>query len=498
MFKEKILSYIKNPNTFSYIKNLFRSLSLRTQLLLILLFLLVVSISSLSIIYSKSEDMLIDRVGENIDDITKAIQISVEELTYRGDSTQRLKSYVNMLNKRGIKEISIMSDSSEIIASSDPKKIGTTEKIGEKKTGRKKDLMITARLGEESNKESQRLYNVIMPVSIKGQNIGYIHISMVLDDYKLFSQRNHLKRILSTLFAFSIGIILSLLIAEKYTEPIKRIAQASKRIAAGELVKIRDQGRKDEIGVLINSYNEMVDKLSERKELEEKLKKTEQLSMIGQLSSGIAHEIRNPLNFLSLSIGHIKERITEENLEGKEDLVGLLDKLTKEIYKLNELIHNFLLLGKPITLNKEFIPPDTLVKEVLFILKDKVRKEIDIEVIGREDGYFMYCDREYTRICLMNLVLNAVQAIEESGKVVIEYGREDGLSYISVTDTGPGIETEEVERVFEPYYSRKKLGIGLGLTITKRFVEEHGGTISVDSETGRGTTMKITVPHHEV
>ena len=180
---------------------------------------------------------------------------------------------------------------------------------------------------------------------------------MVLDDYRLLQQKNHLKRILSTLFAFSIGIIFSLLIAEKYTEPIKKIARASKRIAEGELlVKIRDKGhRKDEIGVLIRSFNEMVDKLGERQELEEKLKKTEQLSMIGQLSSGIAHEIRNPLNFLSLSVGHIKEMILEENIRNKEELIKLLDDVTKEIYRVNELIHNFLFLGKPITLHNEFV-----------------------------------------------------------------------------------------------------------------------------------------------
>ncbi len=483
---------------FTSIKNVFRSLSLRTQLLLILLFLLVISISSLTIIYSRTEEMIIDKVTENIDDITKAIQISVEELTYGGNSTDRLKSYVDMLNKKGIKEISILSDNSEVIASSDPKKIGTKEKIGEKKVGRKKGLMITARLGEESKKETQRLYNVIMPVSIKGQNIGYIHINMVLDDYKLLQRKNHMKRILSTLFAFSIGIIFSLLIAEKYTEPIKRIAQASKRIAEGELVKIRHRNRKDEIGVLINSYNEMVDKLSERKELEEKLKKTEQLSMIGQLSSGIAHEIRNPLNFLSLSIGHIKERILEEKIEKKDDLIKLLDNLIKEIHKVNELIHNFLFLGKPITLKKEWILPETLINEVLYIVKDKVRDGIDIKVACHNDGYPMYCDREYMRICLINLLLNSVQAIEGNGEVVIDCGREEKFFYISVVDNGGGIESEDMERVFEPYYSTKKFGIGLGLAITKRFIEEHGGIISIDSKIGKGTTMTIKVPYHEV
>ena len=177
----------------NYLKGIFRSLSLRTQLLLILLFILVVSVSSLSIIYSRSEEALLERVTDNIDDITRAIQISVEEITYRGDSTQRLKGYVDMLQRKGIKEISIISDNAEVIASSNPTKIGTKEnpkKMGTpEKGGKKKDLVITAKLGEESKKEGQRLYNVIMPVAIKGQNLGYIHISMILDDYRYIQRR---------------------------------------------------------------------------------------------------------------------------------------------------------------------------------------------------------------------------------------------------------------------------------------------------------------------
>jgi signal transduction histidine kinase len=479
------------------IKNVFRSLSLKTQLLLILLFLLVVSVSSLTIIYARTEGQVMEKVTDNIDDITRAIQISVEELSYGGEGNQRLKSYVDMLNKKGIEEISIISDKSQVIASSDPKKIGTQQKIPEKRLGRKKNLIITARLGEESKKETQRLYNVVMPVSIKGQNIGYIHINMILDDYKLLQRKNHLKRILSTVFAFGIGIIFSLLIAEKYTEPIKRVAEASKRIARGELAKIRDRGRRDEIGVLIKSHNEMVDKLNERKELEDKLKKTEQLSLIGQLSSGIAHEIRNPLNFFSLSIGHIKEWVIEGKQDDKEEIVKLLDNLTKEIYKVNELIHNFLFLGKPITLNTQWILPEALIEEAVYLVKDKVPDGVEIKVTCKAGGQPMNCDREYMRICLLNLLLNSVQAMERDGLVEIECGTEGSFSYISVKDNGAGINKGQMEKIFEPYYSTKKFGMGLGLAITKRFVEAHGGTITIDSEVGAGTTIKIAVPNNE-
>jgi signal transduction histidine kinase len=479
---------------YLFIKKMFRSMSLRTQMLLILLFLLLISIGSLTVLYSRSEEQLIDKLTDNIDDITKAIQISVEELTLKGDSTERLKSYVNMLNKKGIQEISILSDTSEVIASSNPQKIGTKETIDEKKIGRKKGLVFTARLGDDKLTETQKLYNIIMPVSIQGQNIGYIHINMALDDYQLLRRQGHIKRILSMVFAFSIGIIICLVIAEKYTDPIKKIAKASRKIAEGKLVKIRDKDRGDEIGILIKSFNEMVDKLAERMELEEKLKKTEQLSMIGQLSSGIAHEIRNPLNFLSLSIGHIKEALSSETIENKKDLLALLDNLLKEIHRINELIHNFLFLGKQITLRRERVSPQSLVHEALSLIKDKVPDAIKIAATYRDGEDCIYCDREYTRICLVNLIINAVQAIHDGGRVDIECGREDSFSYISVADTGEGVEHEEIGNIFEPYYSTKKFGIGIGLAITKRFIEEHGGSIGIESERGKGTTIKIRIP----
>ncbi len=492
----RLLEKLKNT------KKLFRSLSLRTQLLLILLFVLAISVSSLSIIYSRTEEMILEKVTDNIDDITKAIQISVEEMTYPGDSSQRLESYVAMLRKRGIKDIDIIGGDSRVIASSNPKRIGTVDPkrtAGQERAVKgKKDLMITARLGEEGKKEGQRLYTAIMPVSIKGQNLGYIHISMILDDYKFLQRRNHLKRILSTVFAFAIGIIVSLILADRYTDPIKKIANASKKIAEGTLVKIRDNRRRDEIGVLVRSFNEMVEKLSERKELEEKLKKTEQLSMIGQLASGIAHEIRNPLNFLSLSIGHIKERIAEENIRGGDDINHLLDNVKNEIYRVNELINNFLFLGKPIVLNREPMECKALMQDALYMLRDKVREGIDLRTVFTEDDGSIYCDREYMRICIINLVLNAIQAIEDKGVVTVEFSTRDNMSCIAVTDNGKGVDQEDIDRIFEPYYSTKKLGIGLGLTITRRLIEEHGGTISVESRRNERTTITMKVPHHVI
>jgi signal transduction histidine kinase len=101
------------------------------------------------------------------------------------------------------------------------------------------------------------------------------------------------------------------------------------------------------------------------------------------------------------------------------------------------------------------------------------------------------------RMCLTNLVLNSIQAIEDKGEIVVEFRQSDALSQISVRDSGKGITPEEMKKIFEPYYSTKTFGVGLGLTITKRLVEEHGGKISISSEVGKGTEMTVEVPVHE-
>jgi signal transduction histidine kinase len=132
----------------------------------------------------------------------------------------------------------------------------------------------------------------------------------------------------------------------------------------------------------------------------------------------------------------------------------------------------------------------------LAIVKDKVSDGIELTTVCKDSGQ-LYCDVEYMRICVINLLLNSIQAIDGTGTVLIECGKDNGFSYISVTDSGKGVAQEEAGKIFEPYYSTKKYGIGLGLTITKRLIEEHGGTISVESSAGQKTKITIKVPYHE-
>jgi signal transduction histidine kinase len=134
-------------------------------------------------------------------------------------------------------------------------------------------------------------------------------------------------------------------------------------------------------------------------------------------------------------------------------------------------------------------------RDVLYTVEDKVRDGIEIASVFNGDGMRIHCDREYMRMCLINLILNSAQAIEDKGHIVVRFAAAAGAASISVTDDGKGVEGD-MERIFEPYYSTKKLGIGLGLTITKRLGEEHGGTISAESVAGERTVVTIKVPDY--
>jgi signal transduction histidine kinase len=470
------------------IKTFFLNLSLNKKLVLMMLFLSSILLSVLFFLYWQSEKVLLNELGNQTAELSKAIQVGVEEVTASGSTDEtRLAQYLKNLNSKGINEISIISTTDEIIASTNPTKVGAAL------SPKKKELVIKAELGEPVSTEG-KAYNVILPVIAGGAHYGYIHLKINVDDVSMMLKHNMVKRIFAALLVFALGIGIAIFLSIRYTEPIHSVVDAAKRVAAGDFDQNLTVDRKDEIGELTESFNFMLQRLRENKRLEERLREAEHLSAVGQLSRSIAHEIRNPLNFISLSIDHIREKYPPSARVDAEDFDALLSSVKQEIRRLNTLVSDFLDYGKPLRLNIQRTQVERMLDDVVEIIRAKAAGE-GVEIKKQyEFSPDIMLDPELMKTCIMNVLTNAFQAMPQGGTLTIRTGRDDGKFVLSVADTGVGVARENLSKVFEPFYTTKNTGLGLGLATTKRIVEEHGGKIEIRSEGGTGSDVIISLP----
>jgi len=456
-----------------------------------MLLLSVTVITILMFLYTQSEKALMNELESQTAELSKAIQVGVEEVTSKGNTDQmRLQTYLKKLNAKGVKEISIISPTDEIVASTNLTKIG--EQLG----ATKKERIIKAELGEPVSKEG-KVYNVILPVIAGNEHYGYIHLKINIEDFSEIMHSHAIKRIVATSVVFGIGIILAVILSWMYTKPIHNIVNAARTVAAGDLSLELKTERKDEIGELTHSFNYMVQKLREERALEEKLREAEHLSGIAQLAKSIAHEIRNPLNFISLSIDHLKKKYMPQANEDKAQFETLIVSIKHEIQRLNKLVGDFLEYGKPMRLSLQVTDIGNLIGEVLELVRAKAEKD-GIRITYRNGEIpVLSVDPELIKTCIFNIILNAFQAMPEGGDLTLITETSNGKAYIIVEDTGEGVSKENMQKLFDPFFSTKRTGLGLGLAMTRRVVEEHGGKADFQSTEGKGSIMTISLPVRE-
>lgn len=471
------------------LKNFFLSLSLHKKLILMMIFLSFVLTSILMVLYSQSEKAMLKDFEAQIIELSKAIQVGVEEITSQGSTDEmRLYQYLQSLNAKGVKEISIISNADEIIASTNLTNVG--KPVGPKK----KELIIKAELGESVSQEEGKAYNVILPVIAGEEHYGYIHLKINTEDFSKALRMNMIKRVIGTLMVFALGIVIAMFLSWRYTKPIYNVVTAAKRIAAGDLNQNLITERKDEIGELTQSFNFMVQKLREKRQIEERLREAEHLSGIGQLSRSIAHEIRNPLNFISLSVDHIKEKYYPDGNKDAEKFGSLILSIKQEIKRLNKLVEDFLDYGRPLKLNLQKVDIGKLLEDIIEIISAKAEAE-KINIIKDYNSLPMLnTDPDLMKTSIFNVILNAFQAMPDGGTLTIKTEQTDGTFSMLVSDTGVGVPENELSRIFDPFFTTKKNGLGLGLAMTKRVVEEHGGKVNIQSTPGKGSRVIITLP----
>jgi signal transduction histidine kinase len=354
-------------------------------------------------------------------------------------------------------------------------------------------------LGEETGPPgTQRTSTFTIPILVGDQKVGYVVITRYLDDFSELSRIALMNQLVATLGVFAFGILLSLYLSWSFSRPLQGLSEAASKVAAGDLQVQVPAAGKDEIGALSRTFNEMVQRLRENRQLEERLHFAERSTSLGRLASAMAHEIRNPLNFINLSIDHVRERLHPEESQRRDDFDRIMGSMKAEISRLNRLVGDFLSFGKPMRLDRRPCELGQIVIETASLVDHKAKDQgIVLTTHVDSDLPPVVADPELLKTCLLNLMINACDAMPSGGRMSVSLGRAsdspDQLE-VTVTDSGHGMSPESVRTAFEPYFSTKEAGLGLGLALTHKIVTDHGGTITLASELNQGTTATLRLP----
>lgn len=229
--------------------------------------------------------------------------------------------------------------------------------------------------------------------------------------------------------------------------------------------------------------------------LQELAARDRRLAALGNLAAGVAHEIRNPLNALGMGLQRLRREWRLAPGEDQAEFARFGGVLQGEVHRLNHIVERFLVLARPPRLTLTACPVAQHLEELLTLMWEEASaKGVAIETNLAVDGVTARLDCAQTRQALLNLVVNALQAMSQGGTLRVSAAAHDGTLEVTIGDTGPGIPPDQLDRVFEPYFTTKDGGTGLGLPLAQRIIEAHGGRIRVDSQVGVGTTVSVRLP----
>jgi signal transduction histidine kinase len=284
-------------------------------------------------------------------------------------------------------------------------------------------------------------------------------------------------------------------VARSIVAPLRRLVVAAERIRSGDLDVAVGIERDDELGDLGQTFNQMSSELRssalEIQELHEKeMRRAAQLASVGELASGIAHEIKNPLVGVASGVDLLAKRIGVE-----PKATALLDQIHAQIHRIESAIHDLLSYASPKEPLLAWTEPKQLVEKLVALVRPQA-DAAGVRVIERhaEQLPTMRVDPELLTQALVNLALNAIQAMEPGGVLRISVELIDDNVGFSLSDTGKGIPPDELQRIYRPFYTTKHQGTGLGLAITRAIVERHGGHIMAESDLGAGSTFTLVIP----
>ena len=310
---------------------------------------------------------------------------------------------------------------------------------------------------------------------------------------KMFTLLNQSKAYLlcSLISLFVLTILTAFFLMLNVNNPLKTIEHGIRKIVKGDFTKIPEIKTRDEFESLTASLNNMIEELDKRKQ---QLVQAEKMSSLGTLTSGVAHELNNPINNISTSIQIVREELEEPEIEYKKTL---LLQAEEQIDRARDIIRALLEFSRQTEFFLERVNFKKLVLSTMHLISGEIPSDIEINM-AIPDELEAKLDARRIQQVLLNLIINSIHAMEDGGTIHIEALKEDEPSQFifKVIDTGIGMPQENMTKIFDPFFTTKEVGkgSGLGLSIIHGIIKQHGGTIDVDSQEGNGTSFTITLP----
>jgi len=358
-----------------------------------------------------------------------------------------------------------------------------------------------------TNRES--VYDVTLPVTVEGstETWGTVRIGVSLKTMWEEIAETRWQIAGFGLLALLLGSLGAVLLSRRMTRPMEALTEGVAAVGRGDFTRQIEVASRDELGQLSAAFNQMTVQLARVRELEERLARADRLAALGTMAAGIAHDIRNPLTSIQIFSQLMSSRPDDPSVREKFERI-----VPRELQRVQNVIEDMMELARPTALQLEPLDLNQLLVELVELFeaqmagqKITVRRDLDPNLPP------MMGDRKRLHRCFGNFTTNAIQAMAGGGELRLETACIPAMLFpdsatsgaepkpairVRFGDTGPGIPPERLSRIFDPFFTTKEKGLGMGMAIAHRVIEDHQGTIDVESTVGKGTAFIVYFPTH--